>query len=497
MSAENKEVTPKSEGAHYSVKTPLLPHQKRVINKLKASGGVAVLHGLGAGKSLSSIAAASKLGLPVDAIVPASLVNNYLSEIEKHTGGLKNFPELRLRSYQSASRAGNGAIDPERLAVLDEAHKTRSLNTTLNRLAHEAGGAKARLLLSGTPTYNAPENLAVILNAARGDRALPEEPGKFRKEFVRHREVSPGFLMKLLGVKGGQVAQLKNREKLIDLATGYVDTHPSGGENFPSRKDTDIDVPMGEKQREIYKFHEGSLPWLLKMKVRAGLPLPKAEAAQLNAFAGGLRQTSNTARPYVEGMTDAEENENATKLRRAVEELVKAKKANPKHRAVAYSNYLESGLLPYQRMLREKGLSSEIYHGGLTSSAKKALVDKYNKGLMDALLLSSSGGEGLSLKNTGTVQVLEPHWNKSKIEQVIGRALRYGSHSELPENQRKVNVQHFYATQPESFWQRLGIKPDTTIDKYLQERSNEKDEITKQIMDALTEASKRGPLRHH
>ena len=484
-----------SQGDHvtddYSVRTKLQPHQQRVGDKLEASGGVLVAHGMGSGKSLSSIAAAKRLGLPVDAVVPAPLVQNYLKELDKHVGGRENFPDLRLRSYEAAAKGGEGAVDPERLVVLDEAHRARNPGTSFNRLAREAGRARARLLLTGTPDFNQPEDLAVLLNAARGDQALPEEAGKFRRQFVGHRSVKPGFMLRLLGVPAAQVPQLKNREKLVDLASGYVDTHPSGGEDYPSRTDESIDVPMSDKQREIYRYHEGTLPWLMRMKVRAGLPMPKNESGQLNAFAGGLRQSSNTPRPYVADMTDEEEAEYSSKLRRAAEEVAKAE--GP---AVAYSNYLEGGLLPYQRMLKAKGLDAEVFHGGLTAAQKQSLVDRYNAGKLKALLLSSAGSEGLDLKNTRLMQILEPHWNPSKTDQVIARAIRYGSHSALPEDQRNVRVQQFHAVHPKGFLNRLGIKPDVTIDKYLQDRSDEKAEMHRQIMDALEEASKRGPLTH-
>lgn len=487
-------ISMRGDGSIYSVKradvvTPLRPHQQRVLDKLEASKGLLVAHGMGSGKTLSAIAAADRMGLPVDLVAPAPLLANYHKELAKHTRG--PLPDVRARSYEAAARGG-GKVDPESLAIADEAHRMRNPGTSLHALSRQLRGARARLLLTGTPIYNQPENLAPLLNAARGDEALPEDPAAFRRDFVGERHVAPSLLQRLRGVRAGTVPELKNRDRLVDLATGYIDVEPSGSEDFPERVDEDVDVPMTRKQHEIYKYHEGALPWYLKLKVRANLPLTKSEAADLNAFSGGLRQAANTPRPYVDEMTDEEEDAAAPKLTEAVKRFAEAYKTDPRFRGVVYSNYLEGGLKPYARMLARAGVPADVFHGGLSASAKQSLVDKYNAGQLPGLLLSSAGSEGLDLKGTKLMQVLEPHFNNSKIEQAIARAIRYKSHADLPPEERKVRVQRFYATQPNGLF---GKSKDLAIDRYLQNRANEKDELGHQIMEALTEASKRGPLR--
>lgn len=48
--------------------------------------------------------------------------------------------------------------------------------------------------------------------------------------------------------------------------------------------------------------------------------------------------------------------------------------------------------------------------------------------------------EGLSFKNIQNIHIMEPTWNMSKIEQIIGRGIRYNSHIFLPKNKQKVNI---------------------------------------------------------
>jgi len=52
------------------------------------------------------------------------------------------------------------------------------------------------------------------------------------------------------------------------------------------------------------------------------------------------------------------------------------------------------------------------------------------------VLISQAGTEGIDLKNVRQVHVMEPWYNLNRIEQIIGRARRNCSHSELPLSQR-------------------------------------------------------------
>lgn len=468
--------------------TELRPHQQRAIEKLRASGGLLAAHGLGSGKTLTSIAAAQALGLPIDAVVPASLVANYEKELEKHLGEVP--VDTRIRSYQRATR--DPGFRPGALAVLDEAHRLRNPGTAVEKeVGRRAAEAAARLLLTATPVYNQPEDLAMLLNVAAGKDVLPRDRAKFRSTFVGQREIKPGLWGRIRGAESVYVPTLINRQKLIDAAKGYVDVHRGGGEDFPSRVDEEYDVELSPKQREIYKWHEGKIPWHVSYKIRHNLPLSKAESKDLNAFQGALRQVSNTPRPYVSGMTDDEELKHAPKLRQVASHLIEMQKANPSHKGLIYSNYLEGGLLPLSRHLEQQKVPHAIFHGGLSKAEKARLVQEFNEGKTPTLLVSSSGTEGLDLKGTGSVQVVEPHWNDSKIDQVIGRAIRYRSHAHLPKDQQRVRVMRYYSSLPKP----LFGKSDAGIERYMQNMSKQKSEIGSQIMSALQEASDAGPLK--
>jgi hypothetical protein len=65
---------------------------------------------------------------------------------------------------------------------------------------------------------------------------------------------------------------------------------------------------------------------------------------------------------------------------------------------------------------------------------------------------------------------MEPHWNESRIKQVIGRVIRYKSHSELQPKDRHVMIYK---------WTSIFPKPinNLSADQYLIELSKKKDGI--------------------
>jgi hypothetical protein len=60
--------------------------------------------------------------------------------------------------------------------------------------------------------------------------------------------------------------------------------------------------------------------------------------------------------------------------------------------------------------------------------------------IIKVFMITASGAEGIDLKNTRFVHILEPYWHHVRINQVIGRARRICSHADLPEEYRNVTV---------------------------------------------------------
>ena len=66
--------------------------------------------------------------------------------------------------------------------------------------------------------------------------------------------------------------------------------------------------------------------------------------------------------------------------------------------------------------------------------------DNVNGEKVKVILISQAGAEGLDFKFIRQVHVLEPWYNLSRIEQIIGRAVRHCSHKDLPFEKRNVEI---------------------------------------------------------
>ena len=60
--------------------------------------------------------------------------------------------------------------------------------------------------------------------------------------------------------------------------------------------------------------------------------------------------------------------------------------------------------------------------------------------VVKAMMITQSGAEGISLKNVRRVLITEYFWNSVRIDQVVGRAVRTGSHKSLPVADQNVQV---------------------------------------------------------
>jgi len=117
-------------------------------------------------------------------------------------------------------------------------------------------------------------------------------------------------------------------------------------------------------------------------------------------------------------------------------------------------------------------------------------------------MITSSGAEGINLRNTRFVHIVEPYWHMVRPEQVVGRARRICSHQDLPEEMRTVKVFLYVATLSEEQkidekhielrirdLSRLDKKTPVTTDETLYEIASIKQRINNQILKAVKETA--------
>lgn len=449
--------------------TDLLPHQQRVIDRLKKNPGLLVAHGLGTGKTLSSIAVADSQDGKTTALVPASLRANYEKEISKHTDAS---PNIDVRSMQGAALRSEQI--PSDLLVVDEAHRARETSTKLYQLLKDYPAA-SRMLLTATPVYNRPSDIAPLVNIVAGEKVLPTGR-EFNKKYIAKPPSS------LIGRMFSDIDKptLTNTEGLKKVLNKWVDYQKVVGEDFPERKDEAISVQMNPEQTALHDFAWGKLPFMSRMRIRAGLPASKQDLSKINMFQSQARQVSGSTKRF-----GREEGGGVSpKLERAFSDLQNRLAKDPEHRAVVYSNYLDT-LGDYAKNLESKSIPHAVFSGQLSQKDRQKAVQDYNEGRLKALLVSSAGGEGLDLKGTRQLQVLEPHWNEEKLDQVIGRAIRHKSHAHLPKDKRDVLVQRYMTYPKPGFLGRIFNKEPRGVEQVLAEAAKNKKDLNEQLLRLL------------
>lgn len=371
--------------------------------------------------------------------------------------------------------------------VTHNSHRARDPSSASYK-ALGSNEADKRILLTGSPFYNHPSDIAPLINLAAGKEVLPPGKDAFSDRYISIKKESPGLWNKY--VRGAQDSEtpVLNQSRAKELSATFqkwVDHHPGSKDNFPDVRREDVIVPMGDQQKKVYDTLMGQAPAWVAAKVRQGLPPSKQEAASLTAFLTGPRQVANSSVGFHE-----KGDPQSPKIQKAFENLQGMLKDNPEGRAVVYSNYLEAGINPYRKLLQGAGVPHGEFTGSQTAKERDQMVRDYNEGKLRALLLSSAGGEGLDLKGTRMVQILEPHWNEEKLKQVEGRAARFKSHEALPEDQRNVIIQRYLAGTPVTTGVKikqklLGIQPDQTVDQYLTMMSKNKEDLNQQFRGLL------------
>jgi SNF2 family DNA or RNA helicase len=164
--------------------------------------------------------------------------------------------------------------------------------------------------------------------------------------------------------------------------------------------------------------------------------------------------------------------------------------------AVVYSNFKSAGVLRLADELKQTHRVA-VFTGEESKAVKKKMVADFNDKKIDVMLITASGSEGLDLKRTRQMHVMEPHWNQSRLDQAIGRAIRYKSHDNLPKENQHVDVYHwlsvFAPMTRVQYIQSLVTGDDISLrvssDEYLLKISQKKTQLNQKFEKVLHEAS--------
>jgi len=119
----------------------------------------------------------------------------------------------------------------------------------------------------------------------------------------------------------------------------------------------------------------------------------------------------------------------------------------------------------------EKEIVRNIYNGDWenvpTNIANRLRQISPNNNMGEVIkvfMITSSGSEGINLRNTRFVHIMEPYWHPVRQEQVIGRARRICSHKNLPKELQTVEVFMYLTVFSEEQLDPKGRFADVTIE---------------------------------
>ena len=494
------------------------------INPLTPYKGLLIYHKIGAGKTCAGVKICEewKHKKNIVVVVPASLVGNFYKELRSECANeeyltnkerktlsnldpneseykrIINKAKERIDKYYNimsyhkfVSLASEKKINLKNsLILIDEVQNIVSeggtFYTTFMKAIHSAPADLRVVVLSATPIFDRPMELGLTLNLLRPDTEFPVG-SKFNEMFIKTKR----------NKSGETIYEVKNINKLKSMLNGYISFYKGAPDHvFPKKNLKLVKCQMSRFQYEAYRtvmeqegygrFGESDI-----------LDLP-------NNFLIGPRIISNVAFPN-KGIN--EDGFDSFKVKALDFDLLKIysikfykimKKIKSCQGTVfVYSSFKEfGGLKSFIKVLEYhkykdfndygKGkLRYAIWSGDETAEKKELIKDFFNKkenedgSMLKVLLGSPSIKEGVSLLRVKQVHILEPYWNMSRLEQIIGRAIRFCSHKDVPLQEREVKVYIYIAT---------GLKStELTVDKHIMSLCFKKKELTDQFETVMKE----------
>jgi SNF2 family DNA or RNA helicase len=400
----------------------LKPYQKIAVRHMLVNKGMIAAFSTGTGKTLTAVAVAGcilnlakffRKEIKIIIITPTSLQENFKKEMIAYGSD----PTEDIYKFYTTAKFGidykAGLINCKKsLFIIDEAHVFRTdyrhafsqglpvESTTRTEFALMCSSKAWKvLLLTATPIYNKPYDLVNLVSMAKGlDIPFEENPYNLMTE------------NKLLFKE-----QYSN--VILFQQSSYVD--------YPTRDDILVKIVMTpEYLRKYEKLEEGIKEGIL-VKDKNG-----EEKELNNAFMVKLRTASNK----LEGCVKCD----------FVMKIIKQRQ-----KTVFFSEFKSSGVDIIIELLKNENIGYYIISGDVSMKERNTIIQKFDsKDGYKLLIITKAGSEGLDLKEVRNVIIFEQGWNISREDQVVGRAVRYKSHINLPVDQQNVKIWYILAIKP-------------------------------------------------
>jgi superfamily II DNA or RNA helicase len=392
------------EDINFTNRYECLIRNKVVANENQARVAKLFLNGLrslclkwdtGKGKTLASIFSAEcmmrkEIVSGVVLVAPKSLLTNFRDTIIRYGGDIEKYTIIGYDAFRNRFKLDEDPLMSKpleqfmkgKLLIVDEAHNLRT-KVSYNIAGMIKSGRKAFvmikaakyakrvLLLTATPIVNVKRDVCNLVD-------MMKQTGNANKS----KDIS--------------------YEEFTHLVAGRfsVNEQDPDDPNFPKKFIDFINVDMTDEQRLKYR--------------QIIMSMDKRIDYSPSTFYTGYRIGSN----FIDISYKAD----------IIADSI-ASKPEGRRKSLIFSVYKDSGIELIKDILKSKGMKTKIISGDVDSAERDRNKRLYDKGRIDALLLTSAGGEGLDFKDTKNIYIMESGWNFATLRQKIGRGVRYKSHA--------------------------------------------------------------------
>jgi SNF2 family DNA or RNA helicase len=419
------------------LKVSLYPYQRKGALFAACAGRSIIADEMGLGKTLQAIAAceilARLIGIErVLVVCPASLKHQWKDEIERFVDRHSVVIEGLLPSRQALYRAESfykivnyDVIFRDReeirkwapdLIILDEAQRIKNWKTRLARCVKKLESPYA-IVLTGTPLENRLEELHSIVEFVDRFHLGPRFRFLYEHQVTDDTGMAVGY--KELGKIGRTLSSILIRRKKSEVLT-----------ELPERLEKNFFIEMTKEQ---LNHHEENAEIVARIvaKWRRFKFLSEIDQRILTMALQNMRMSCNST--YLLDKS-SDHGHKCDELMAVLQDVFE----DPEAKAVVFSQWIGMHEL-IARRLEAAGWNYAFLHGGVPSSKRKDLVNRFRDDPRCRLFLSTEAGRvGMNLQCASAVINMDLPWNPAVLEQRIGRVHRLGQ-------RRPVRVINFVA----------------------------------------------------
>jgi len=361
---------------------------------------------------LSYLKANNKLG-PTLLVLPKSLIDNWLNEMQKFSPSLLDNPyvhmgtnrlkdakliaekEIVLTTYQTLVRDQlNMAKVDWQMVICDEAQAIKN-PTTAASIVVRALKNKGRIALTGTPVENTLSELWAIVDFVQPGTlgSLKEFKAKYESKYIEEADYSA--IQKEIEAKLHLI--YKRRTKSHELKN-----------QLPDKNEHKLSINLGKEQRRLYASV------LAGVKSKEIVPLQGIMHLKMLSSHPGLIDQSLTNLPV----------KKVPKLQKTIEILSTIQEKQEK--VIIFTEYREMQAILKRAVAETFKIVPNIING--TTNGRQSVVDEFNqKPGFDILILSpKAAGTGLTITGANHVIHYTRWWNPAVENQATDRVYRIG-----------------------------------------------------------------------